>query len=178
VKGWLVSHGFTIEETAKSGAWINFSGTAADVDRAFQANMHDYNVEGQLRHANSNDPSIPRALADITAGPVSLHNFPHKAAHVRPRPAPEGNPRPGFNYTDNGITYHFLAPGDFATIYNVNDAYKQGYDGTGVTIAIAGRTNPNEAQAGRSAFRQAFGLASNPPNVVEPYGNPLDWGGG
>ena len=93
VKGWLITHGFTIDETAKGGAWINFSGTAADVDLAFHANMHDYQVAGHLRHANSTDISIPRALADLVAGPVSLHNFPHKRCTPRPG-ACRRKPRP------------------------------------------------------------------------------------
>ncbi|MGO9019407.1 MAG: protease pro-enzyme activation domain-containing protein [Syntrophobacteraceae bacterium] len=75
VKNWLVSRGFTIERTAKSRAWINFSGTVADVERAFHVSMHDYRVEGHLYHANSTDPSIPRALTDLVAGPVKLNNF-------------------------------------------------------------------------------------------------------
>ena len=58
--GWLTSHGFTIDEVSKSRTWINFSGTVADVERAFRTKMHDYNVNGQLRHANASDPAIPR----------------------------------------------------------------------------------------------------------------------
>ena len=59
------------------------------LNRAFHTNMHDYQVNGHLRHANSTDPSIPRALADLVAGPVSLHNFPRKA-HAHPAPAHAG----------------------------------------------------------------------------------------
>lgn len=79
VKNWLVSQGFTMEGTAKGGAWINFSGTVADVERAFHVKMHDYCVDGHLYHANSNDPSILRSLAGLVAGPVSLNNFPLEA---------------------------------------------------------------------------------------------------
>src|SRR5208337_4126954 len=177
VKGWLISHGFTIDETAKSGAWIDFSGTVADVDSAFHANMHDYRVEGQLHHANSTDPSIPRTLADVVAGPVSLHNFPRKAMHTPPRrifdvEKPETKPQPGYTVS---ATNHNLAPGDFAAIYDVNTVYKLGYDGAGVTIAVVEQTNQGGAIAKWNTFRSTFGLPYNPP-VVTVNTDPGDTG--
>jgi subtilase family serine protease len=178
VKNWLVSRGFTVEETAKSGTWINFSGTVADVERAFQANMHDYRVGGNLHHANSTDPSIPRALADLVAGPVTLHNFLHKAAHTKPRPMLEKNRQP--NYTNpTGSTLYSLAPGDFAVIYDVNNVYSQGYDGTGVAIAVVERTHPANATGptGKWAiFRSTFGLPPNTVNVIVNGPDPGDLG--
>ena len=173
VKGWLISHGFTIDETAKGGTWINFSGTAAEVDLAFHANMHDYNVDGHLHHANSTDPSIPRALADLVAGPVSLHNFPRKAMHTPPRQMPEAELQPG--YTESNGT-HDLAPGDFAVIYDVNNVYDMGYDGADVTIAIVGRTHPDGAIPKWNKFRSTFGLPLNPPDVTVNGPDPGDLG--
>ena len=172
VCGWLVSQGFTVDETAKGGSWINFSGTVANVERAFHANMHDYNVDGHLYHANSKDPSIPRALTQVVAGPVRLHNFLYKAAHTRPRPMPAGKSQPG--YTDPADGGYSLAPGDFAVIYDVNSVYGQGYDGTGVTIAVVERTDSN---AGNWAtFRSTFGLPANPPDVIVNGPDPGDLG--
>ena len=160
VKSWLISHGFAIEETAKGGGWINFSGTASQVESAFRVKMHDYKVEGRLHHANSTDPSIPRVLSDIVAGPVTLHNFHHEAAHSMRLPMPDGERQPG--YTDsNG--YHSLAPGDFAVIYDVNAVYGQGYTGQGVTIAVVERTHPDSSKW--ETFRSTFGLPVNPPHV-------------
>ena len=171
VKGWLITHGFTIDETAKGGTWINFSGTAADVDRAFHANMHDYQVAGHLRHANSTDISIPSALAGLVAGPVSLHNFPRHAAHTPPRQMPEAKLRP--DYTESNGT-HDLAPGDFAVIYNVNNIYNLGYDGASVTMAVAERTHPDAAKW--NTFRSTFGLPYNPPKVIVNGTDPGDLG--
>ncbi len=79
IQGWLNSEGFTIDEVAKGRLWINFSGTVTDVERAFQTRIHDFRVGGELRHANISDPSIPRALAQVVAGVVSLNSFPKKA---------------------------------------------------------------------------------------------------
>ncbi len=188
-KSWLISHGFTIDETAKSGTWINFSGTAADVNSAFHTEMHDYQVNGQLRHANSTDPSIPRALAGLVAGPVALHNFPRKAMHTprRHMPGVEGpvaKPKPGYTEPDNGG--YDLAPGDFAVIYDVNNLYNLGYNGHGVTIAVVERTIPAQGASQDAAitnaitkwntFRSTFGLPPNPPVVTVNGTNPGDLG--
>ena len=180
VKSWLITHGFTIDETGKAGTWINFSGTAAEVEHAFHTTMRDYRVEGHLRHANSTAPSIPRALADLVAGPVSLHSFPHKPMHTpprsmpraKPRPVPKASPRPDYTESDGS---HDLAPGDFATIYDVNNVYNLGYNGAGVTIGIVGRTHPDSTKW--NTFRSTFGLSYNPPIVTTNGTDPGDLGG-
>lgn len=114
VTGWLTSHGFVVETVAKGKGWINFSGTVANVEAAFHTSIHTYLVGGRLYHANAEDPSIPVGLADVVAGVVSLNDFPRKAMHSSVLPA---NP----DYT-SGST-HYLSPGDFATIYDVNGLY-------------------------------------------------------
>ncbi len=164
VEEWLISHGFTIDEVAKGRNWINFSGPVAAVESAFQTQIHDYLVNGRLHHANSTDPSIPAALSGVVAGPVSLHNFTSKPMHTAPRPIPEATSQPEYNDPNYGS--HELAPGDFAVIYNVNGAYDLGYDGTGVTIAIVGRTNPPSNIARWADFRSKWGLPHNSPNVI------------
>jgi subtilase family serine protease len=78
VEKWLLSQGFTIDKIAGAGTWINFSGTAAEVEQTFHVKMRDYLVDGRLYHANSNDPSIPSALAGLVVGPVKLNDFPLK----------------------------------------------------------------------------------------------------
>jgi len=177
VKGWLISHGLTVEETAKGRDWINFSGTAAQVESAFRVKMRDYSVNGKLHHANSNDPSIPRALADIVAGPVTLHNFLHKPAHSRARPIPEGKRRTGYTYSDDqGNSYQALSPGDFAVIYDLNAVYVQGYDGTGVTIAVVEQTRPKKSPDSWNTFRSTFGLSPNTPQVIVNGTDPGDTG--
>jgi pseudomonalisin len=165
---WLTSHGFKIDETGKGGTWVNFSGRVAEVEKAFHVTMRTYRVEGTLRHANANDPAIPRALTGLVAGVVSLHDFPRRAMHIEARPVsiPEYS---------SGST-HYLAPGDFATIYNVNALYAAGIDGTGQSIAIVGRTHPSGADW--SAFRSIMALPANTPQIIVNGTDPGDLGGG
>ncbi len=169
VTGWLTSHGFTIDEVAKGRGWINFSGTARQVEKAFATSIHNYQVGGRIYHANSTPASIPRALADIVNGVVTLHDF--------PRPAHNN----GFKPLDNDPDYtsgssHYVAPPDFATIYDLNSAYSAGYTGAGRTVAIVGRTDIKLADV--QYFRTLFGLPANDPTFVHNGTDPGDLGSG
>ena len=170
VTGWLTSHGFVVEAVGKGKSWINFSGTAADVKAAFQTTIHIYRVNGRLHHANAEDPSIPRGLADVVAGVASLNDFPRKPMHNSIGPAVQPY------YTSGGTSS--LSPGDFAIIYDVNALYTAGIDGSGQTIAIVGRTHPPGTEWG--TFRTMMGLPPSPPNtptVIVNGPDPGDLGG-
>ena len=169
VSGWLQSHGFTIDNVARSRMAIQFSGNVDLVEQAFRTPIMDYRIHGQLRHANAADPSIPAALAGLTKGVVSLHNIPREAMHTTGRKhSLKGLARSSGSapqYTDaNGD--HWLAPGDFATIYDVNPLYNAGLVGSGVTIAIVGRTNYPGAVTNWNTFRTLFGLPTNAPTIT------------
>jgi len=167
VTGWLTSHGFSIDEIATGGAWINFSGTAAHIERAFHTRIHNFYVNGTLHHANSQDPAIPRAFSDLVSGIVSLHDFPRKMMNYGIRTVTPSS-LPDFT---SGTT-HYLAPGDFATLYNVNALYNAGINGSGQAIAIVGRTHPSSTNW--STFRGLMGLFANPPLVIVNGPDPGD----
>ena len=158
VTRWLTAHGFTVEEVAKGRGWINFSGVASQVEQAFATEMHDYRVDGTIRHANSIDPSVPRGLARLVGGVVSLHSFPRPARHQDVHPVSGLYPR------SNQGAGHFLAPADFATIYDLDSAYRSGNNGSGQSIAIVARTDILLSDV--RTFRSTFGLPANDPVFV------------
>jgi len=170
ITGWLRFSGFQVNEVARSGAWIIFSGTAGDVNRAFHTPIHTYFVSGRMHHANAQDPSIPRGLSDVVAGIVTLHDFPRKAMNggVMPVSAPGKAPQ----YTVGSS--HYLSPSDFATIYDINGLYTAGINGSGQSIAIVGRTHPSSTDW--TTFRSMMGLPSNPPQVIVNGPDPGDLG--
>ncbi len=128
---WLRSQGFTVDETARSRTWIAFSGIAAQVNAAFQTSMHNYLVNGKVHYAAAIEPSVPAAFAGVVTGIGALHNF---APHAR---SVQAKPRLTSSLTGN----HFIVPGDFATIYDVQTLYNSGFNGSGQTIAIMGQTD-------------------------------------
>ena len=168
VRGWLEEQGFVVTTVARSRRWIEFSGTAAQVKTAFQTEMRNYQIDGTQHIANSVDISIPRALAPVVRGVVSLHDFFKKPLLVGPYQA-HRDPASSWqvtipNATFNNGTLHLLAPGDFAQIYSLNRLYQNGVDGSGQTIAIVARSNIrlNDIED----FRRIFNLPANDPNVI------------
>src|SRR6266550_4836912 len=65
ITDWLQSQGFVVSNTARSRAWITFSGTAEQARNAFHTEIHRYNVNGKIHYANATNPSIPADLSDV-----------------------------------------------------------------------------------------------------------------
>ena len=128
---WLTSQGFSVDQTARSRTWIAFSGIAAQVNAAFQTSIHNYLVNGKMHYAASSEPSIPAAFAGVVTGIGALHDFAPQARSSKAKP----------RVTSSVTGNHFVAPGDFATIYDLQALYASGINGTGQTIAIMGQTD-------------------------------------
>jgi hypothetical protein len=162
VTGWLETCGFRVEEVAAGRMAITFSGTVAQVERAFRTAIRRYELDGRTRQGNAIEASIPRALDGLVAGVVGLNDLPRKAWNrgFSPLPADSGS--------------RSMVPGDFAAIYNLTPLYQEGLDGTGVTIAIVGRTHIPFGDVAR--FRSTFGLPPREPEVILNGPDPGDTG--
>ena len=167
VKSWLRLRGFQIDAVANGRQWIEFSGTAAQVEQAFRTQMRRYAVGNGLHIANATEISIPQALAPVVAGALSLNDFEKHALHGRvgkvSRSAASGPLAPAGDFT-TGSGRHHLAPGDFAKLYDVAPLLAAGTNGSGVAIAIPGRTTIDLADT--QAFRRIFSLPANDPVVI------------
>jgi subtilase family serine protease len=165
---WLKSKGFTMIQQARGRNWISFTGTAAQVQNAFGTEIHHYNVNGELHYANATAPQIPAALSGVVTGFRGFDDF---------RPRPHGIRRntgihPDYNSTTFG---NLVAPGDIATIYDINALYTAGIDGTGQKLAVMGRTDIYLADI--TDFRTGFGLSpisctTNSSNVITACSDP------
>jgi pro-kumamolisin-like protein len=159
ISAWLQSEGLTVTRLARGGTSIFFTATAAQAERAFHTELHNYLVNGQMRYANASTPGVPEALASVVMGIRGLNNFRPKAHLSRIRSV---HPAPNFTSATTGN--HFLAAEDFATIYNVKGLYDAGFDGTGQKLAIVGQTAIDTSDT--DAFRAASGLAKNDPQLL------------
>jgi Pro-kumamolisin, activation domain/Bacterial Ig-like domain (group 3) len=208
VTSWLGSHGFTVSKVSNGRTFVEFSGTAAQVQEAFHTEIHKFVVNGNEQWANASDPQIPSALAPAVHGLLSLNNFPKKSMlknngeYMRAKATGEITKVTGpSNFSPAGasaktemspeFTFNStvgIGPSDFATIYNVQALWNAGIDGTGQTIAIVGDSNVNVADM--NAFRSSFGLSVNPPTIILNGPDPginndeteadadLEWSGG
>ncbi len=147
VTDWLTSEGLQIVSVARGRQFVVFEGAAAQVESAFQVEFHHYQVDGEMHFANATMPSIPAMLGGIVGGFRGFNDFHLKAAR-RQHP----------DYTINGASTHFLAPGDIATIYHINPLLQSGIDGTGEKIVLVGQTDVHIADI--NDFRTDFGLSS------------------
>lgn len=183
VTSWLNAHGFSSVKVSAGQNVIEFSGTAAQVQSAFQTSLHTYKVNGQSFTANASDPTIPTALAGVIGGLVSLNNYQTVAQHTTPRrynfnkqtgawsevatttaDSSASKIKPQFTTTSGSTTVHLVSPWDFATLYNVTPLWNAGIDGSGQTIAVVSRSNIDTADVDN--FRASFGLPASKLKVI------------
>jgi subtilase family serine protease len=169
VVNWLTSSGFEVTQVSNGRTVIEFNGTAGQVKQAFGTALHRYVVNGEEHLANASDPSIPTALAPVVAGVNSLHNFLKKPQHFlvgsyseKTRQLKPANPEftfAGGCSTDSNNNCFGVGPYDFATTYDLLplwNATPTPINGSGVTIAIVGRTDIDPTDA--TDFWNLFGL--------------------
>ena len=158
VTSWLKSQGLTINGFSRARTRVFFSGTAAQVEDVFHTELHRYLLDGETSLANATEIFIPQAISGMVLGVRGLETF-------RPRPRARVA-RP--NFTSHVSGSHFVAPGDFATIYNLKPLYDNGLDGTGEAIAVVGQTQIHTADI--DAFRTAAGLSPKNLQLVAVNG--------
>ncbi|MGO9520504.1 MAG: protease pro-enzyme activation domain-containing protein [Candidatus Korobacteraceae bacterium] len=149
VTHWLETHGLKVNFVYPNGMLIDFTGTAAQVEQAFQVEIHKLVVNGEQHYGNMDDPRIPAALAPVVNGVIGLHNF---------------EPKPNYTCLTCGDRHGFIPakyvvlPADFATIYNLNPLFKAGITGLGETVVVIEDSDVYNL-ADWSLFRQLTGLA-------------------
>src|SRR5580698_366840 len=152
ITGWLQSQGLHVNWISPSRLFISFSGTAADVGRAFGTELHSYTVNGGRRISVNSDPVIPQSLAaaiQSIRGLFTVENRPLYQTTV-PQMTLSGSP-----------SQYYIAPADFNTIYDVPATFT----GAGETIGIVAESRTDFADF--TYFRQHTGASfSNPTEVV------------
>ena len=150
VAAWLRSENFAVNDAARGRNWVAFSGTAGQVSRTFRMPVHMVEAKGARHYANMADPSVPAALADIAGGFLGLNDFLPVSGVKQATP----------DYTTSSGS-HYLAPSDYATIYDLNPLYSSGYTGSGQSIAVVGQSDLPISDV--RAFRTRYGLPANDP---------------
>jgi subtilase family serine protease len=160
ITGWLEAQGLAVVSVARGRDSIVFSGTAQQIRSVFKTEINHYSVNGEKHIANATPVSIPAALRGVVTGVRGLNDFRLKPMYVRPAFDGKNGPHPHYTTTVGSNTDYFLAPGDIATIYNINPLYNAStpINGTGEKLAIMGQTDIYLADL--VDFRAGFSLPS------------------
>ncbi len=171
ISAWLVSQGLAVTEITPSHVFIDLSAPASAVSRAFGINLRYFSIDGETRFSATSAPSIPAAFANVIhsiSGLSETHLQPMSRMHSKPLTSmgvgSDVGPSP--DYTSGGSGAHFVTPGDFATIFDVQPTYAAGFTGTGQKVAIIGRSRVVPTDI--SEFESMTGLPANQPNTVIP----------
>jgi subtilase family serine protease len=148
VRDWLTSQGFTVTGANPATRAIQFTGTVAQAEQAFNVAIESF---GGVYFGNATDPQIPARFAAVIGHIHGLDNMSAKMPGVTPSrlelvaPASEtepetdaGNSAPGFNVPGIGIT--LFGPSDFYTFYHETPLLSSGLKGSGC-IGIVGDSN-------------------------------------
>ena len=155
VTQWLQGEGLQVEGVPASRNMITFSGTAQQVESALHTEIHQYVTDGKAHFSNAGDPAVPAALSDVVMGFRGLNNF-----ELKPRMLKQTSAK----FTSIVSGNHYVAPPDFATIYDVNHLYQMGFTGSGQKIVVVGQSDV--ALSDIRAFRSNSGLPANDPTPV------------
>ena len=157
IQGWLQGQGFSVEAAPHGRQYLLFTGTSAQVETAFQTQMHQYRVNGTTYIANAVAATIPKALAPDVKGLASLNGF-EKEQFI---PKDQGQPSPQA-VTANGSL--LLGPADMDAIYDATPLQKANIQGQGQTIAVIGQYAINPQAV--SDFRAFTGLPPANLNII------------
>jgi subtilase family serine protease len=158
VASWLAAQGFTVTEIGRGGLFVRFSGSVAQAEAAFHTQIHSVSLNDEQHFANVTAPALPASIASVTQGITGLDDFrpkPHHRQMTVPAPQPE--------YT-TGAANHYLAPGDFYTIYDEKSLLSSSVTGTGIYVAVVGQSDIYPADI--AAFQKAAGLTNKPVAVT------------
>lgn len=220
VKKELVGHGFTVISTDPQNFSLRVSGTTANVESAFQTELHTFRYNGRTFQAHTRDAQLTGAagqLVDSVAGldRHQVHSLVSIAENPRtgkplfkktvtpadagstllsgingtPLSAPalftfttQGASLPlgvyyGNVYSNNSALTVSYSPAQLQSHYGLTSLIKEGYDGTGQTIALVEAYGYAAAETDANVAAKAFGLpalTSSNFSVIYPEGKPIN----
>jgi subtilase family serine protease len=162
VVAWLESQGFTMASLPAGLGWIEFSGTVAQVEQAFGAQVDMVAIPGSTGSGNTRavlttNIMVPGALSPVIAGLVSLDGALSTPALTAPQPLTIS--ASDLQSLTSPASAAAFTPHLTAQLLNVTPLTSQGVNGVGQLIAIVSRSNINSADV--AAFRSAFALPAS-----------------
>ncbi|MGA7619787.1 protease pro-enzyme activation domain-containing protein [Candidatus Binatus sp.] len=164
IASWLTSQGFSVTAVRHDRRDIEFTGTVAQADQAFQVQI--MSMSDGKHYGILSDPMIPTRFQGVILGVMGLDNL----GGVSPASTVSPVWTLGNSNSPNGTAYTAFAPADFYTFYDENALLKAGVNGS-----ISGSPNECLAIVGLSdylpaavnAFDTQFNLPT--PTITTEY---------
>jgi subtilase family serine protease len=167
LSAWLASRGLATEEVSPSRIFLTVNAPVSAVSAALSTSFHSFTFNGEPRLSTTEDPALPAAFAAIVQSIDGLSDTPIlPMGHAQAVSASSSVAEPRF--TNNSS--HYVTPGDFATIFDLNASYNSGFTGAGQRVAIIGRSRVVATDI--TEFEANTGLAANLPNTIVPSAGP------
>lgn len=162
IVAWLQSQGLRVAGVPSSRGWIEFSGTAAQVDQAFHTQIHAVLTSTGTRMVVADSVAVPVALRPLIHGLVSLDGAVSAAALTTRQTI--ATPPAQLASETSPAHAEALTPQLAAQLLQLDALHSAGALGAGETIAIAARSNVRLRDV--AAFRSTFDLPPSPLSVV------------
>ena len=166
-----------MDDVAAGGVFITFSGPVPAIEAAFSTSLHTFSHDNAARYAPFSDPAVPSAIASVVqsvSGLAEVYAKPHTVfpaqrtsrSSLYPDATAGSVAAPDYTLVGSttGTIYHFLSPGDFSLIYDVNPVLNAGITGAGSRVAILGGSRVQPADV--TAYETLYSLPSQQPTVV------------
>jgi subtilase family serine protease len=168
VSAWLENRGLQVAPLPAGRGWIEFSGTVAQVEQAFETQIDSFQTAAGPRPALAGSISVPAALLPVVQGLVSLDGALATPALTAPQSVSLSAAELAAQSSLGKAAA--LTPQLAAQLLHFDALNAAGADGAGEAIAIAARSNVQSADI--AAFRAAFSLRAatftSLPNGPDP----------
>jgi hypothetical protein len=168
VSAWLQSEGFQVASLPAGRGWIEFSGTVAQVERAFHTRVNSVGAAGSTfpsadsRFILAEGISVPVGLAPMVQGLVSLDGALSAPALTQPETVSISATELASQTSLRNTAA--LTPQLAGQLLYFDALQSAGINGAGETIAIAARSGVNSSDV--AAFHAAFGLPASPVKIL------------
>lgn len=92
VRNFLTSHNLSVMSVGERNLYVKAQGSVADVQRAFNVQIHRYNVRGEMHRSNTTDPSMEGPAGALVSRLGGLNDLGFKPHSLRPVNLTTGEP--------------------------------------------------------------------------------------
>ena len=171
VSSWLESQGLTVTAGPDNRHWVNATGSAAEVSRAFGTTLGTYKYRGGAHRAPDSEPSMPASISGLVTAVTGLEDGDFATPSAAP-PAAFVNAPPCSSYwaekiaTDKPKAFGKAQPyapcgydpSQLRGAYGTTAAVAGGTDGRGQTVGIVDAYAAPTIEADTNQYSSNHGL--------------------